>query len=190
MADVTNGFASTLVPVKGEALERGDYVYEPIRFGQGPEHVKYNKYRVLEVERGCARVVDPDGKERPKKIRFESLRIERTGSDSGPQPPLSSVAKDDSYQAWLDMGLSLVDDIAEEQRSLAEEKAKILKDVESIDLTHKKRIEALEDELARARRQHSEDRALVLTRFDAVNGKLEHANQRRKALESMLKSGR
>lgn len=201
---IERGFsAPTMVPVKGDALERGDVVYEPIRWGQGPDQVKYKKYFVLTVLRGAVRVQDEERRDQPKKIRFADLRMERAPAPvvtlasralppppappSPSLPPPTSPKPADDYQALLDMSRAVVDGLAKEQRDLIEEKATIQRSADTLAANHRKRIEALEGELARAHREHDADRALTQARIDAVNAKMVHADERRKALETLLK---
>jgi len=175
--DQQTDFAERLIPVRGDALEHGDAVYEKVQWGRSEGDVKWKKWRVIRADGGSATVVSFDGPNRGnphKKIKFGDLRMERqeqepmskplTGKITGlrsvasgeaPSPrterTVPPAAGDSQYEAWVEMGRGLVADVTGEQRGLAEQKAKILRDLDAIDGNHRKAIESLE--LDRAARE-------------------------------------
>lgn len=210
---MTEEFLASLIPLEPGAVERGDFVYELIRFGIGEKAVKANKLRVIEVERGCCAVVRADGEQRgrPRKIRFNDLRMEKPTAATAPAvthkiampkinisvPPgadakaLAEVARAtfapvSEVDAWLEMGRGIVAGIERERTELADQRAKAEADVERVDSVHRANIERLEQQLESAKRQWRDDRALAETRVSDINVKLEHVGQRKQTLEKML----
>lgn len=210
MVDET--FAARLVPMKeADDPERGDTVYEQTRFGSRPEDVRYRKRRVLEVNRGGVKVVDPEGNVRSATIVAKGrLFVEREPESQDPptathrNPPPSASgnqraagsvsqsaqrAQDEQYAAWLDMGRGLVAELDGTLTGLAEQREKLLRDIDAIDETHARRIGQLEQQLTAARHQHADDRALALAKLEKLDADTEHAGARRRALESLLGDG-
>lgn len=197
-------FVSRLVPAKDAALEYGDTVYFQHRFGNRPEDVAYRKRRVVEVNRGGVKVVDPGAPGRPVIIAKGQLFVERAevevthrrppsastlGNPPQPRAAAPRVDDDNQYSAFLDMGRGLVEEIKGRLRGLAEQRANAMRDLDALDDTHGKRVAALESQLAAARQQHADDRALALTKLEALDSHTAHETARRRALESLLSAG-
>lgn len=203
-------FEKTLVPARGEALERGDYVYETVRFGKGPNDVKYKKLRVLKTDRGTATVVPaegPSGHLNEKKIRLSDLKMEKPDAPSSlpsPSPAADAAADrigeqfrarilakqpgepDSQFAAWLEMGRGLLGDVDAEESALREERAAVELRLHEIDTRYKGYIEKAENELAVIRKNHADDRALAESLRETVMMKLLRVVDRRNGLKKML----
>lgn len=193
-----------LVKVEGSCLEKGDIVYEEVRFGNGDADVKLNKFRVLSVERFACRAARVGASEtQPVKLTFSKLLMERKpetkpagtrklaavlSHPSAHQPHRSSQPADDQFAAWLEMGGSLIEEINAEQELLAKQRANFTANLEAIDTTHRKTIEQLEGELQRVREQHANDRALAVAGQEALDAKIARLAERKAALEKMLET--
>jgi hypothetical protein len=202
---MSDTFAQDLVPVRGQALERGEAVYEIVRYGKSDSDVKLKKLRVLDTDRGSALVEPYDGtpgerKAQQRRVQFTHLRMEPRAEaklDTRPRVKLVPAASetlpatkpapavapktsdsDGQFEAWKEMGLGLVADIKRDIATLGEQHAKISGDLEALDTRHRRTIEELERELLEARRAHEEDRALT--------ARLERAKERLKGIKSML----
>lgn len=212
---MTESFAADLMPIDRQSIERGDAVYEVIRFGTKPEDTKYKKWRVLETDRGAALCEPYDGspgekKAERRKIQYSQLRREKpeakfenrprvklvAPASEAPLPaPSKSVnaakaaATDDQFEAWKEMGRELVGGITAEIAALTEQHERIKCDLDAVDARHRRTIEELEQELLEARRAHEEDRALAAARRDAIGTKLERAKERLQGIRSMLGDG-
>lgn len=213
---MTDAFAQDLIPVRGQTIERGDVVYELVRFGKGESDLKLKKLRVLETDRGSATVEPYDGtagekRAERRKVQLANLRMERPAPTpkfdnpprvklvppandvpaSSPKPPATprTVSGDDQFEAWAEMGRELLAGITGEISGLTEQLAKIKADLESVDARHRRTIEELEQELVEARRAHEEDRALAAARKEALESKLERAKERLNGIRLMLGEG-
>lgn len=199
-------FEQTLVPVKGEQLERGDTVYERVQWGTRPGDVKLNKLRILGTLRSAARCEIADGTRRgqPVTIPFDKLLMEpkpdttqtrvklvKPSPPSEPPPaakPEPRAPRPDSgqdFDALVEMGRDVLCKLEREEQSLEAEHTKIAHDVEALDANHRAHIEALEAELVAARRAHEEDRAFVAARVTSIEGRLAQLRRRRELLAAL-----
>jgi hypothetical protein len=207
-------FENSLTHVRGEALERGDYVFVRVRWGVGDRDVKYKRVKVIDVMRAAATCVELDDKGREmtrttRKIPFGDLRMEKAEEKTvkSKNPVVTSLATklptklapvqaqpepepnkkpDDDLETWLDMGRNLVKGVDVDRAGLLDERQKLVDGLADIDSHHRKVIQALEDELEKARNEHANDRALVQTRIEAIDQKLNTKDERVEMLRKLL----
>lgn len=201
-------FASSLVPVRGQELSRGDTVYELIQWGTRAGDVKLSKLRVIRTVRAAAQCECCDGAREGQHVTipFHRLRMEpkpeAAPSDTGThrvrlvksapvsEPPPSPVPRPaassgQDFDALVEMGRDVLGNLAREQAALEKEQAKLVRDVEAIDANHRKTIEALEQELIEARRAHEDDRRFAATRAETIDKRLAQITRRRQLLEAL-----
>jgi hypothetical protein len=208
-------FSDTLVPVRGQALEKGDTVYE-VSYPHGPDKpAKLRKCRVLDTMRAAVRC-QCEGESKPRTIPFTHLRMELPAkpvsvrpvraseparTPDAPKPttppatppataPVSARAvgasTDAEFEAWAEMGGGLIEKLRTGLQSDEEALSKLVVELEKIDAQHRADIEALEQELIEAKRAHEEARALVATRRDSLQRSVARRRGRMEALQALV----
>lgn len=197
-------FVANLVSVKPGSLERGDTVYEIVRWGNREGDYKYKKLKVIDSDGGTASVVDFDAKPggMSRKIRYAELRMEKPPERPKKAPSAQVVRAvatrrteannvamkpiGDDFQAWLEIGRGLVGEMEANRSSLDEKKSALERELARIDAEHCAHIEQLEAALAATRDAHTKARAFVVSGLEHVNASIESLHERRKGLQTIL----
>jgi hypothetical protein len=193
-------FSANLVSVTHGSLERGDAVYELVRWGKGANEVKYKKLRVIDSDRGTATVVDFDAKPGgvSRKIRYGDLRAEKRVETSKTPVKLARVHDiapvddqrpkpgGDDFQAWIEMGRGLVRDVDSERSRLSARREDFEKYIERIDAAHMEQVKELEGELKRLRESHSTELEFCRSGLADVLTQIARLDEKRKGIQSLI----
>lgn len=201
---------------EGSQVQARQTVYEVVRFGPSPDHVKFNPCRVVKVERAACVVQRLDGAHggRDIKLHFKRVMVKKkapplperlnTPFAQLPQmlpqilmtaspPALVSVKPapaaptfSDAFDAWLEMGKELVNEIEAERRGVEGAKAVIRGELQRIDEQHQQRIEELERQAQEARAAHERERAVAADALEAAEQRLRGIEARRAGLSKVL----
>lgn len=183
---------------RAEQLEPGDMVYEVVRWGSAPDHVKYNAHKVMSVERQAVRAIRVDGQhQRPIKLSFKSLVMRAPDNDvrtavvrrlpapAAPSPPPSSSCAD-SFAAFRELSRGVLDEARVELRSVAEARQRVGAELEPVMTAHRRKIEALEAKLGEAREALAQDQRLAEEAVAALDERRAELETRIHALEGMI----
>lgn len=197
MTEPAQDWEKTLAKVPYRGLERGTVVYERVRHGMRNGHTKWNKARVVDSNRSAVRIrFEADGRE--TMMSYADLYYEppapapapsRTVTSSEPPPAPAQqprTGSDDEYQAWMAMGRDMLAAIDRQRTATESDLRDVATQLDQIDAAARKRIEALEGELVRARREYHDDRAFAATRHEQLTTKLAALNDRRHAMAALM----